>query len=145
LQSIPAFVPLNQSKNSKTLSEGITLQHFGIGEQVVRQGYISNALYIIVSGQAVMTVMDGGEKHDILPLKAGEFFGEMILFSGKLSPLSVTAVNDLKVVMISAPVVNQMIERQPSFAREISQILELRRQSIQSVKQTGAASLSVNF
>jgi len=144
LQSIPAFVPLEQSETSESLFRGITLQHFGIGEQVVRQGYVSNALYIIVSGQAVMTVTDAGEERDILPLKAGEFFGEMTLFSGELSPLSVTAVDDLEVMMISATVVNQMIERQPSFAREISQILELRRRSLQSVRQTGNASLSVN-
>lgn len=145
LQSIPAFVPLVQSENSQVLSEGITLQHFGIGEKVVRQGYVSNALYIVVSGQAVMSVMDkAGEKHDILPLKAGEFFGEMTLFSGELSPISVTAVDDLEVMMSSATVVNQMIERQPSFAREISQILELRRRTVQAVKQTGAASQSVN-
>ncbi len=144
LQSIPAFVPLDRSETSESLSEGITLQHFGIGEQVVRQGYVSNALYIIVSGQAIMTVTDAGEERDILPLKAGEFVGEMTLFSGELSPISVTAVDDLEVMMISATVVNQMIERQPSFAREISQILELRRRSVQSVGQTGAASPYVN-
>ncbi len=145
LQSIPAFVPLARSETSESLSEGITLQHFGIGEQVVRQGYVSNALYIIVSGQAIMTVTDAGEERDILPLKAGEFVGEMTLFSGELSPISVTAVDDLEVMMISATVVNQMIERQPSFAREISQILELRRRSVQSVGQTGAASPYVNL
>lgn len=146
LRSIPAFVPLEQSENQKTLSEDITLQHFGIGEKVVRQGYVSNALYIIVSGQAVMAATDDeGKKHDILPLKAGEFFGEMTLFSSELSPISVTAVDDLEVMMISATVVNQMIERQPSFAREISQILELRRRTVQAVKQTGAKSQSVNL
>ncbi len=144
LQSIPAFVPLNPSENA--LSEGITLKHFGIGEQVVRQGHLSNALYIVVSGQAVMTVTDKtGETQEVLPLKAGEFFGEMTLFAGELSPISVTAVDDLEVMMISAAIVNQMIERQPSFAREISQILELRRRTVQSVKQTGANSQPINF
>ncbi len=144
LLSVPAFVPL-QSENQKTLSEGITLQHFGIGEQVVRQGYISNALYIVVSGQAVMTVTDKlGKTQEVFPLKAGEFFGEMTLFSGELSPISVTTVDDLEVMMISAPIVNQMIRRQPSFAREISQILELRRRAVLAVNQTGAAFPSVN-
>jgi CRP-like cAMP-binding protein len=128
------------------LSEGITLKHFGIGEQVVRQGHISNALYIVVSGQAVMTVTDKtGETQEVLPLKAGEFFGEMTLFSGELSPISVTAVDDLEVMMISAVIVNQMIERQPNFAREISQILELRRRAVHLVNQTGANSQPINF
>ncbi|NJR40853.1 MAG: mechanosensitive ion channel [Leptolyngbyaceae cyanobacterium CSU_1_4] len=145
LQSIPAFVPLDEEENGQSLSQGIVLQHFGVGEKVVRQGDPGNALYIIISGQALLSVTDDPNRkqdreqdkeedreHEILPLKAGEFFGEMALFSGELSPVSVTAAADLEVMMIPAAIVNRTIERQPSFAREISQILELRRRAIQS-------------
>ncbi|MFB2875324.1 mechanosensitive ion channel domain-containing protein [Floridanema aerugineum] len=137
LQSIPAFVPLNKEQaNLDNLSQGIVLHHFGAGEKVVQQGYPGNDLYIIVSGQALLTTTDEwGTEHEVLPLKAGEFFGEMALFSGEPSAVSVTAVNDLEVMIISATIVNQMIERQPSFAREIGQILEIRRRAIQVVKQ----------
>lgn len=136
LQSIPAFVPLDEEGNGQRLSQGIMLQHFGIGEQVVRQGDPGNALYIIVSGQATLSVMDAlNREHEVLPLKAGEFFGEMALFSGEPSPVSVLAAEDLEVMMIAASVVNQMIERQPSFAREIGQILEIRRRAVQAAKQ----------
>jgi CRP-like cAMP-binding protein len=69
----------------------------------------------------------------VLELKSGEFFGVTTLFSDELSTVSVTAVNDLEVLMIPAAIVNQMIERQPTFAREIGQILELRRRAIHSV------------
>ena len=58
----------------------------------------------------------------------------MSLFSGEPSTISVTAVDDLEVMMITALVVNQMIDRQPSFAREVSQILEICRQAVQSVQ-----------
>lgn len=137
LQSIPSFVPLDkEQENGQSLSQGIVLQHFGAGEKVVRQGDVGNALYIIVSGQAMLSVLDElNQEHEVLPLKAGEFFGEMALFSGEVSPVSITAENDLEVMMIYATVVNQMIERQPSFAREISQILEIRRRAIHTVKQ----------
>lgn len=136
-QAIPAFVPLDKPENLTSLSDGITLQHFGTGEQVVRQGFPNNALYIVVSGQAVMTTRDDrGEEHEILRLNAGEFFGEMTLFSEDVSLISITAVGDLEVMMLSATVVNQMIERQPSFARELSQILEMRRSTIQEVRQS---------
>ncbi|MDX2216681.1 MAG: mechanosensitive ion channel family protein [Oculatellaceae cyanobacterium bins.114] len=137
LQAMPSFVPLDKPEHLDSLSQGITLQHFGTGETVVRQGAVNNALYVIISGQAVMTTTNiTGDDHEVLPLKAGEFFGEMTLFAGDVSPISVTVVEDLEVMMLSAPVVNQMIERQPSFAREISQILEIRRRAVQTAQQT---------
>lgn len=135
LNSLPAFVPLDkQQQKLKSPSQGIMLQHFATGEFVVRQGYTGNALYIIVSGQARVTTTNSLEQEvEVLILKAGEFFGEMALFSGEPSTVSVIALEDLEVLMIDAFVVNQMIDRQPSFAREISQILEIRRRTIQAV------------
>ncbi len=135
LQSIPAFVPLNPSDTLESLSQSVSLQHFGTGEQVVRQGSNTNALYIVISGQAVMTTQDQqGQEHEVLRLKAGEFFGEMTLFSTDSSPTSITALEDLEVMLLPAAIVNQMIDRQPSFAREISQILELRRRAVQEAQ-----------
>ncbi|MFZ4639293.1 MAG: cyclic nucleotide-binding domain-containing protein [Nodosilinea sp.] len=135
LNSLPAFVPLDkQQQKLKSPSQGIMLQHFATGESIVRQGYTGNALYIIVSGQAQVTTTNSLEQEvEVLTLKAGEFFGEMALFSGEPSTVSVIALEDLEVLMIDAFVVNQMIDRQPSFAREISQILEIRRRTIQTV------------
>ena len=131
LQAMPAFVPLEQREN---LAAGMTLQHFGTGETVIRQGTNHNALYVVISGQAIMTIcQNDGQVQDVLPLRAGEFFGEITLFSSELSPISVLAVQDLEVMVLSAAVINQMIERQPSFAREISQILETRQRAIQNV------------
>ncbi len=91
----------------------------------------NNALYIVISGTAMMSVCDRDRnEHELLTIKTGEFFGEMTLFSGEPSPISVTAIADLEVMMLSANAVNQMIDRQPSFAREISQILETRRRVV---------------
>lgn len=137
LQSIPAFVPLDRSQNQSNHSSEINLQHFGAGEKIIRQGYENNFLFIIIAGKAVITVMDRAEQEqEVLFLEAGEFFGEMTLFSGEPSLISVKAVEDLEVMAIADEIVNQMIERQPSFAREISQILESRRKAIKSVTQT---------
>ncbi len=76
-----------------------------------------------------------GIEREILPLKVGEFFGEMALFSGETSPVAIAAVGDLEVMTLSLNVINQMIERQPSFAREIGQILEIRRRAIAAIKK----------
>ena len=142
LQSIPAFVPLTRERpDLNGLPQPVILQHFGVGEKVMRQGYPSDALYIIIAGQAVMTITnDSGKEDEVVTLTRGEFFGEMALFSGEPSAVSVTAVEDLEVMVIYSNVVNEMIERQPSLAREISQIIEARRKAIQVVKQADANS-----
>jgi small-conductance mechanosensitive channel len=133
LQSIPAFVPIDKQPLDQGSSPEMLLQHFGAGEKVMRQGEMSDALYIIISGQARLTVSDAsGTEREVLMLKTGEFFGMITLFSGEPSAMSVTALGDLEVMRLSATVVNQMIERQPAFARELSQVLEIRRRAIQA-------------
>jgi hypothetical protein len=146
LQAIPSYVPLNREESGVTsASAGISLQHFAAGEKVIRQGQMGNELYIIVAGQAQMSTRDErGEEIDLLPLRSGEFFGEMSLFSGEPSRVTIAASNDLEVMKISAAVVNQMIDRQPSFAREIGQILEIRRLAIQETTQAHHQSLRDN-
>jgi small-conductance mechanosensitive channel len=140
LQAIPAFVPINREYESLApATSGIALQHFAAGEKVIRQGQVGQALYIIVAGLALMSSrnLDGHER-EILSLRNGEFFGEMSLFSGEPSMVTVVASNDLEVMKISAATVHQMIDRQPSFAREIGQILEIRRAAIQEGSQPPA-------
>jgi CRP-like cAMP-binding protein len=61
----------------------------------------------------------------------------MTLFSGEVSMVSVTAAQDLELMMISASEVDKMIERQPSFSREISQVLEIRRRAVNNAQQIG--------
>ncbi len=127
LQSIPTNFPLD--------SDGITLQHFGYGETVVHQGSVNNALYVLISGQAAMRTIDKqGKLQELLILKNGEFFGEMSLFSNEPSPVSITSITDLEVMKMSPTIVNQMLERQPSFARELSQIFESRRKAVQEMQ-----------
>lgn len=138
LQAIPSYVPVNREDSGVTTARsGIALQHFAAGEKVIRQGQLDDEIYIIVAGQAVMSArLETAEEVEMLTLRSGEFFGEMSLFSGEPSTVTIAASNDLEVMKISSKVVNRMIDRQPSFAREIGQILEIRRLAIQET--TGA-------
>ena len=146
LDSIPDFVPLERDqKNLKTLSPEINLKHFGAGECVIQQGCPNNALYIVIVGEATMTVIDqNGYEQEVLQIKTGEFFGEMTLFSGEASMISVIATQDLELMMISANEVDKMIDRQPNFSREISQVLEIRRRAVYNALQANQPKAKVN-
>lgn len=136
--SIPAFISVAREKSSlDQLTQGTILQHFGTGETTIRQGDRVFSLYIIIAGEAVMTVLnDAGEELEVVKLSRGEFFGVIALFSREPSPVSVTAVEDLEVMVINADAVNAMIERQPSLSREIAQVIDMRRHAITVAQRT---------
>lgn len=102
LHSIPGFMPYaREPENLDDLAKGTILQKFGAGEKVIRQGELGNALYIIIAGQAKVTVRNEfGMDLEIMTILHGEFFGEMALFSGEPSPVSIAAVDDLQVLVI---------------------------------------------
>jgi len=137
LHSIPGFMPLaREAKNLDDLTKGTILQKFGAGEKVIRQGDPGNALYIIIAGQAKVTVTNKlGMELEVMTILSGEFFGEMALFSGEPSPVSIAAVDDLQVLVVYSDAVNTMIERQPSLGREIGQIIEARSKAVSMAGQ----------
>ncbi|MCC3406308.1 MAG: mechanosensitive ion channel [Microcoleus sp. PH2017_10_PVI_O_A] len=137
LHSIPGFMPLaREPKNLDDLAKGTILQKFGAGEKVIHQGELGNALYIIIAGQAKVTITNKfGMELEVMTILRGEFFGEMALFSGEPSPVSIAAVDDLQVLVIYSDAVNTMIERQPSLGREIGQIIESRSKALSRVQQ----------
>ncbi|MEG3841781.1 mechanosensitive ion channel family protein [Microcoleus sp. herbarium14] len=132
LHSIPGFMPLaREAKNLDDLTKGTILQKFGAGEKVIRQGDPGNALYIIVAGQAKVTITNKfGMELEVMTILSGEFFGEMALFSGEPSPVSIAAADDLQVLVVYSDAVNMMIERQPSLGREIGQVIEARSKAV---------------
>ena len=137
--SIPAFVSVTREPHSlEQLTKGTTLQHFGKGETALAQGNRVFCLYIIISGHAIMTVLnDAGKELEVSELSKGEFFGEMALFSREPTPVSVTAIEDMEVMVIDSDTVNAMIERQPILSREIAQVIEMRRHAINIAQRTG--------
>lgn len=138
LSSIPAFIPITKQPSSfERLTKGTILQHYGLGETVIRQGDRVFYLYIIIAGEAVMTILnDAGEEVEVVKLSRGEFFGVIGFFTREPSPISVTAVEDLEVMAIDADAVNGMIERQPSLSRELAQIIEMRKHAINIAQRT---------
>ncbi|MEZ2224888.1 mechanosensitive ion channel domain-containing protein [Microcoleus sp.] len=138
LSSIPALIPVTRDQSSlDELTKGTRLQHFGTGETAIEQGTLVFSMYIIISGEAVMTVgNDGSAELEVVTLSRGDFFGVMALFSREPSPVSVRALIDLEVMAIDSDKVNEMMERQPRLSREIAQVIEMRRHAIDVAQRT---------
>lgn len=132
LNSIPSFQQLTKDRDSlDSLEKGTKLQHFGIGETVIQQNQTVEALYIIITGEVLLTVTDNkGVQQEVMKLSRGEFFGEIALFTGEKSRVSIKVLKDLEVMVIYSDTLRRIIDNLPGLAREIAQIIEARSKAI---------------
>ncbi len=117
-----------------TMTADLRLLWYTDGEHVVAQGSPCEALYVIRQGRARVTVRDAeGELHEVLELGPGDAFGEGSLLSGEPSDVSVTAREDLEVAEIGSAAVDAALEQSVSLARELSDLIEARRNALSRV------------
>ena len=134
IQNIPVFVPLVREDLEEIARDAI-VQDFGKAERIVHQGDPGDALYIITDGTAVVSVRDDqGTEKEVARLSRGEFFGEMALLTGEPRTASVTAFDDLTVLVIHKEALQTMLQRKPALAEEIAQIVEVRRQGLRAIR-----------
>lgn len=127
LNKLPSLLPISKT-NVKELIGGSEIQYFGKGELIIKQGDKTGALYIILEGKAIMetNTPDNGTI-SLGQLMAGDFFGEITLFTSKFSTFSVTALEDLKLISIFQDEVLEMIELNPKLAEHLDQMMDARR------------------
>jgi small-conductance mechanosensitive channel/CRP-like cAMP-binding protein len=139
LAKVPVFVPLAPEEMAE-LSRDAVRQDYGRGERIVYQGETGDALYLILSGTAVVAIRDehGGER-EVARLSRGEFFGEMALLTGEPRTASVTAADDLAVLAIYKAALAGMLARRPALAQEMAEIVESRRQGLRAIQDMKSA------
>jgi len=73
-------------------------------------------------------------EREVARLSRGEFFGEMALLTGDARTASVTAADDLAVLVIHKDSLHSMLARRPGLAQEMAEIVEARRQGLRAVQ-----------
>lgn len=99
LNSVPLLASLDAEKTAR-LAEALRRRDFPSGARVVEQGAPcvvretddEDAFFIIVDGEAVVTVDDGSDNNVVNRLFRGDFFGENAVDEGATRAATVTAV-----------------------------------------------------
>lgn len=139
LASIPVFVPLDPAE-LESLSHECEQLAFGRGERIVHQGDAGDAMYVILDGTAIVTITDDtNSEREVARLTRGEFFGEMALLTGEPRTASVTAVDDLSVLLVHKGALQAMLAARPGLAQEMAEIVEARRQGLKAVRDLQVA------
>jgi CRP-like cAMP-binding protein len=136
LASVPIFVPLSPAELASLAQECARLD-FGRGERVVHQGEPGDAMYVVLEGTAVVTLAaaDATEgEREVARLARGEFFGEMALLTGEPRSASVTAVDDLAVLVIHKDSLQATLASRPGLVQEMAEIVEARRGGLRAIR-----------
>ena len=139
LQAMPVLVDMAADSFADLTKEAI-LNTFAAGEEVFAEGDNVQALYLILAGRAEAYVRDSsGKQQQAYSMSRGDFFGEISLFSGKPSAVTIRASEDLEVMLIVSDIAQALVERKPSLARELGVTIEKRTRLIETTRQTATA------
>ncbi|MBV7331873.1 mechanosensitive ion channel [Chloroflexi bacterium TSY] len=126
LRTIPLLRSLQQD-TIEWLSARTQVNHFGLGERMIRQGEPDDGYYLIYEGEVQLSSADPDGHHlDIMGLSAGDIFGELTSMRGEPSPVTATATTDTTVLILGDETIEQLIERNHGFSIEMHAFIEER-------------------
>ena len=115
---------------------------YAVGEVIVREGQTGNSMFVIVSGEAVVTLNAAADP--VARLHEGDFFGEMSLLTGDPRMATVKAATDCQVIEIAADGFRGFVMAEPTAADVICTAVANRRAELERHRSaaTGADSPS---
>ena len=134
ISRIPFFAPLRQAER-QLLAENATVHRFSAGELIVHEGDPGRSVYVILDGRVqVFTGDQGGIERELAVLRAGQFFGEMSLVSGKLRSSSIRAVETTVLVEFSYISMVNVIKQNADVKKVLVEYYKARKQDSEETR-----------
>ena len=127
LQEIEIFHPF--SDEAKTyLHQHMQGRHYAPGDLIIRQGELTNSLYIIAKGVVSIQVrLQNGESLEVARYAVSQILGEISLLTGEPRTANVLALSDCYLFEIKKEDIAPFIEAEPEIAERLSAILTERK------------------
>ena len=113
ISAIPFLSHLGGADRKKMLNTG-ALHIFNAGEMIIREGDEGRSIYVILEGR-VKSYIKGhnSEELELASLGASQFFGERTFFTGKLSEISVVALEKSLIIEFNYINMKKLIQKHP--------------------------------
>ena len=96
------------------------------GDIIVRQGEMSDSMYVIQEGQVRILVKHGDQERQVRLAGEGELIGEMAIFEHDVRSATVQAVGEVRALTIDKKNFLRRISEEPSIAFRILQSMSRR-------------------
>ena len=117
------------------LAKAAELVHFGAGETIVKQGAASDSFFVLIDGDAAVTVEKGGEAQEIGVVPKPSSLGEVGLLLGEPRTATVVARGEVLALRFSAKAFEAMFQKIPNFGIALSGGLAFRLHQVSGTLQ----------
>jgi len=119
-----------------SMAESSRILRFAPGEAIVRTGEESRAMYLVVSGEVVVTM----KQRDVARLQNGDIFGEIAFITGSVRTATVRAADAaVETVELDEASLRSLLDAHPDIAEELAEKMAARQRYDQEiVDETGA-------
>lgn len=134
LRSLPYFHSL-EPEDIVVLAAKASIQQYGVNDVIVQEDQLDDGFYTLMKGQVrVWTKNQQGVPSGKHNLTQGDAFGEMALFPGELSPITVVVEEDADIVLLNAAEIVALIQSKSKFGFEMTRFIESRRRALNIAK-----------
>jgi small-conductance mechanosensitive channel/CRP-like cAMP-binding protein len=139
LRGEPLFQCLSDTQIDNLVKQS-ELNHFGRGERVIEEGADGDSMFILLRGDAQVSVAKNGSTIPVATLRSGDCFGEMSLLTGEKRSATVLAEGDCYVMEIGKNIMGEVIRESPDCLKQLSELLAKRKMETEGIVKDAATS-----
>jgi len=124
LDVVTIFAPLSADQRTRLL-DGTRVLMYATGEAIVREGAHGNSMFLVMRGEAVVTLAN--TSGEVARLHDGDFFGEMSLLTGEPRTATVTAATDCRLLEIGVEAFRRVALADPAIVEQVTAAVGTRR------------------
>ena len=136
LGAIDLFSTLPQEARL-ALSRTAPEQIFAAGEAIVREGESGSSMYVVLAGRARVVLEPSGQ--EVAVIEPGGLFGEMSMLTGDPRTATVRAIEDVRVLEITAERFREVAIERPGLVEHITNVIAARRVGLNQARAAAAA------
>tara|TARA_B110000116_G_scaffold267696_1_gene280427 strand:- start:2481 stop:4016 length:1536 start_codon:yes stop_codon:yes gene_type:complete len=128
VQKVDIFQNFNETDINLLISNS-NIRNFEPNENIVNEDEEGDSLFIILSGNARVSISKEGKDIKLGLVSPGDTFGEFSLLTGDKRSATVKAINHLECMEISKEALKSILEKDPELIDELASIMAKRQEA----------------